>query len=405
MTTTTDSPTRNDGAKSNAGVEGKDGAKGNNGTVLNPFALETPESAEDRHRYDPAALRELIANIMVAWGYAREEGYTVADALGFADLHGIDSHGLQRFQLYASQMGNKIDPSAQAEVVLDTPVSRIIDGHRRMGQLNGVDAMNACIEKAKATGIGMASVRRSCHYGAAGYYANMAAEQGLIGISMTNTEPIVLPLYARQIWLGTNPIAVAIPADPHPFFFDASTSVVAYGKVELYSKQGKELPATWVVDPENQPLRDSSDALARLLRYNNEAGIVPVGGNTEYTGGHKGYGFSILVEFFTAIVSGGATTDSTAKGDPVNGICHAFMAVDPKIYGDPEDIRKRFSAYLDEVRALPAVPGRKVLVHGDKEAAAYADRRKNGVPLYHKTVSELKTIADGLGVSYDGILD
>ena len=393
MTTTTDSPTRNDGAKSN------------NGTVLNPFALETPESAEDRRRYDPAALRELIADIMVAWGYAREEGYTVADALGFADLHGIDSHGLQRFQLYASQMGNKIDPSAQAEVVLDTPVSRIIDGHRRMGQLNGVDAMNACIEKAKAAGIGMASVRRSCHYGAAGYYANMAAEQGLIGISMTNTEPIVLPLYARQIWLGTNPIAVAIPADPHPFFFDASTSVVAYGKVELYSKQGKELPATWVVDPENQPLRDSSDALARLLRYNNEAGIVPVGGNAEYTGGHKGYGFSILVEFFTAIVSGGATTDSTAKGDPVNGICHAFMAIDPKIYGDPEDIRKRFSAYLDEVRALPAVPGRKVLVHGDKEAAAYADRRKNGVPLYHKTVSELKAIADGLGVSYDGILD
>ncbi|WP_163200939.1 Ldh family oxidoreductase [Bifidobacterium avesanii] len=374
-------------------------------SALDPFAMEAAESAEARRRYDPAKLRELVADIMVAWGYTRAEGYTVADVLGFADLHGIDSHGLQRFQLYASQMGNKIDPHGKAEILLDTPVSRIIDGHRRMGQLNGVDAMNACIEKARTTGIGIASVRRSCHYGAAGYYASMAAKQGLIGISMTNTEPIVLPLYARQIFLGTNPIAVAIPADPHPFFFDASTSVVAYGKVELYAKQGKELPGTWVVDPENRPLTDSADALARLLRYNNEAGIVPVGGNTEYTGGHKGYGFSMLVEFFTAIVSGGATTDRTAQGDPVNGICHAFMAIDPKIYGDPEAVKARFSEYLDEVRALPAVPGRKVLVHGDKEAAALSDREASGVPLYHKTVSELRAIADGLGVDWRGALD
>ena len=368
--------------------------------ALDPFSMQPPEDAADRRRYDPAKLRELVAGIMAAWGYTREEGLTVADVLGFADLNGIDSHGLQRFQLYASQMGNKIDPAARAEVVLDTPVSRIIDGHRRMGQLNGVDAMNACIAKARQTGIGVAAVRRSCHYGAAGYYAHMAAEQGLIGMSMTNTEPIVLPLYSRRPFLGTNPIAVAIPADPHPFFFDASTSVVAYGKVELYAKQGRRLPATWVVDPDNEPMNDSADALEHLLRYNDEAGIVPVGGNSEYTGGHKGYGFSMLVEFFSAIVSGGATTDSTAKGDPVNGICHAFVAIDPRIYGDPEAIRARFSAYLDEIRALPAVPGRTVLVHGDKEAVAYEDRRKHGVPLYRKTVAELKAIAEGVGVDW-----
>lgn len=363
------------------------------------------EAAADRHRYDAAKVSELISRIVQGYGLSKHDGDVVAEVLSFADLHGIDSHGSQRFQLYDAQMGNKIDPTAKAEVVVDTPVSTIIDGHRRMGQLNGHDAMEMTIAKAKKTGMAIAAVRHSCHYGAAGYYANMAAEQGLIGFSVTNTEPAVYPLYANDVWLGTNPIACAIPTSPHTFFFDASTSVVAYGKVELYSKQRKDLPADWVVDPNNKPIYDSTDALARLMRYDNEAGLLATGGNSEYTGGHKGYGFSVLVEFFSGIVSQGATTDRTAVGDPVEGISHGFMAIDPRIFGDADTIMRNFSDYLDEIRHLHAVPGKHIYVHGDKEAEAYEDRIKNGVPIYQKTVNELKSICDRLGIDYTGVLD
>ncbi|KAA8830123.1 Ldh family oxidoreductase [Bifidobacterium tissieri] len=363
------------------------------------------EAAGDRHRYDAAALHELTSRIVQGYGLDAHDGDVVADVLSFADTHGIDSHGLQRFQLYDAQMGDKIDPDAHSEVVVDTPVSTIIDGHRRMGQLNGRQAMDMTIAKARKTGMAIAAVRHSCHYGAAGYYANLAAEQGLIGFSVTNTEPAVYPLYSNDVWLGTNPIACAIPSEPHPFFFDASTSVVAYGKVELYSKQRKNTPAAWVVDPDNQPIYDSADALGRLMRYNNEAGLLATGGNSEYTGGHKGYGFSVLVEFFSGIVSQGATTDRTAIGTPVEGISHGFMAIDPHIFGDADTILRNFAEYLDEIRHLHAVPGKHIYVHGDKEAEAYADRMAHGVPLYRKTVMELRGICDRLGISYAGVLD
>ncbi|PJM74228.1 malate dehydrogenase [Bifidobacterium primatium] len=376
-----------------------------NVTVQSNIGDGPAEAAADRHRYDAAALRDLTSRIAQGYGLSEHDGDIVADVLSFADTHGIDSHGLQRFQLYDAQMGNKIDPTAEAEVVVDTPVSTVIDGHRRMGQVTGRQAMDMTIAKAKKTGMAIAAVRHSCHYGAAGYYANLAAEQGLIGFSVTNTEPAVYPLYANDVWLGTNPIACAIPTKPHTFFFDASTSVVAYGKVELYSKQRKDTPAAWVVDPNNEPIYDSTDALGRLMRYNNEAGLLATGGNSEYTGGHKGYGFSVLVEFFSGIVSQGATTDRTAVGDPVEGISHGFMAIDPRIFGDADTILRNFSDYLDKIRNLHAVPGKRIYVHGDKEAEAYENRIANGVPLYYKTVEELRGICDKLGISYVGVLD
>ncbi|MBT1166596.1 Ldh family oxidoreductase [Bifidobacterium simiarum] len=376
-----------------------------NVTIQSDINEGPAEAAADRHRYDAAKVRDLLSRIVQGYGLSKRDGDIVADVLSFADLHGIDSHGAQRFQLYDAQMGNKIDPNGKAEVVVDTPVSTIIDGHGRMGQLNGYDAMTMTIDKAKATGMAIAAVRHSCHYGAAGYYANMAAEQGLIGFSVTNTEPAVYPLYANDVWLGTNPIACAIPTRPHTFYFDASTSVVAYGKVELYSKQRKNTPAAWVVDPNNDPILDSTDALGRLMRYDNEAGLLATGGNSELTGGHKGYGFSVLVEFFSGIVSQGATTDRTAMGDPVEGISHGFMAIDPRIFGDADTIMRNFSDYLDEIRHLHAVPGRRIYVHGDKEAEAYEDRIANGVPMYHKTIVELRRICDRLGVDYTGVID
>lgn len=163
-----------------------------------------------------------------------------------ADLYGIESHGMQRMVRYHKGIEKgTIHPQAKPEVVFETPVSAVIDGHNGMGQLISIFAMKKAIEKAKTTGIGMVTVRESNHFGIAGYYAKMASDEGLLGMACTNSEAIMVPTFGKKAMLGSNPIAVAMPAEPYPFLFDCSTTVVTRGKLEMYNKMGKELPHGW----------------------------------------------------------------------------------------------------------------------------------------------------------------
>ena len=165
------------------------------------------------------------------------------------------SHGIQRMVRY--HMGiKKAQCKAEPEVVFETPVSAVIDGHDGMGQVI-VQAMKIAIEKAGQTGVGIVTVRNSNHYGIAGYYAKMACDEGLIGFSCTNSEAIMVPTFGRLAMLGSNPIACSMPAEPYPFFFDASTTVVTRGKLEIYNKLEKPLPEGWALD---------KDGLAVLMR-------------------------------------------------------------------------------------------------------------------------------------------
>ena len=269
-----------------------------------------------------------------------------------------------------------------------------------MGQLISHFAMEKAIEKAKTTGVGIVSVRNSNHFGIAGYYANMACHEGLLGMACTNSEAIMVPTFGRKAMLGSNPIAVAMPADPYPFFFDCSTTVVTRGKLEMYNKSGTPLPDGWALDKNGHASNDAPDVLANIVSKGG-GGIMPLGGCEEVSGSHKGYGYGMICELFSSILSLGVTSDQCCTFSDKTGICHGFMAIDPAIFGDPEKIKQHFSDYLEAVRESPKADGKdRIYTHGEKEILAEKDRRENGIPVNDNTMVELANLCEYLKLDF-----
>ena len=236
-------------------------------------------------------LNTFCHDVFRKFGFNEEQTNIIKDVLLTADLYGIESHGMQRMVRYDKGIEKgTIHPDAKPEVVFETPVSAVIDGHDGMGQLISHFAMEKAIEKANKTGVGFVSVRNSNHFGIAGYYAEMASKQGLLGMACTNSEAIMVPTFGRKAMLGSNPIAVAMPAEPYSFLFDCSTTVVTRGKLEMYNKSGKPLPAGWALGADGQESTDAPDVLANIVGKKG-GGIMPLGGNKEVNGSHKGYGY------------------------------------------------------------------------------------------------------------------
>ena len=361
------------------------------------------------HRKFPVeTLERFLKDAFVKFGFSGEDAATITDVLITADKYGIESHGMQRVSRYNNGLqSGLIKLDAEPEVVFETPLSAVIDGHQGMGQLVAVKAMNMAIEKAKTSGVGIVTVRESNQYGIAGYYAKMAADQGLIGFSCTNSEAIMVPTFGRQAMLGSNPIAIAAPAEPYPFLFDASTTVVTRGKLEMYRKAEKPVPDGWALGAKGHPTDNAEEVLVNIV---NKAGggIVPLGGADELHGSHKGYGWAMVCELFSSILSQGFTSNHTHKNGH-GGTCHGFAAIDPKMFGDPVDIQKHFSTLLEELRESPKAEGAsEIYTHGEKEARAVARVEQEGVPVDMKTVVELKQMSDYLGMdfsSYFGDID
>lgn len=334
------------------------------------------------------------------FGFTRDEAKIITDVLLTSDLYGIESHGMQRMVRYHKCIQNgMIHIDAKPEIVFETPLSAVIDGHDGMGQLIGHTAMELAVKKAKENGVGIVSVRNSNHYGIAGYYAKMACREGLMGFSCTNSEAIMVPTFGRMAMLGSNPIACAFPAKPYDFFFDASTTVVTRGKLEMYNKMEKPLPEGWALDKDGHPSTDASDVLANIVSKNG-GGIMPLGGSTEMFGSHKGYGYGMICEIFSSILSLGATSNYCMT-DGRGNICHGFMAINPNLFGDPEKIREHFSNYLQELRESPKADGQeRIYTHGEKEVAAIADRRENGIPVNDNTMVEMLELCEDLGMRF-----
>lgn len=334
------------------------------------------------------------------FGFSAEESKLITDVLLLSDIYGIESHGMQRLSRYHKGIEKGlIKVAAVPEVVFETPVSAVIDGHDGMGQLIGVKAMKMAIEKAKKTGMAIVSVRNSNHYGIAGYYAKMACDEGLMGMSFTNSEAIMVPTFARKAMLGSNPIAVAMPAEPYPFFFDASTTVVTRGKLEIYRKKGEALPDGWALDKEGKASNDAPDVLDNIIKKAG-GGIMPLGGNEEVTGSHKGYGYGMLCEIFCSILSQGLTSNHTHM-DGKGGTCHGFIAIDTAVFGDRKAIERHLSVFLQELRDAPKADGcSRIYTHGEKEILATERTKTEGVAVDTKTVQEMKQMSDYLGMDF-----
>lgn len=339
--------------------------------------------------YSYEQLKTFCEDCFGKFGFTKEESAIITDVLLLSDLYGIESHGMQRLARYHKGIEKGlIRVEAKPECVFETPVSAVIEGHDGMGQLIGHYAMNKAIEKAKTSGVGIVTVRNSNHFGIAGYYAKMACDAGLIGMAMTNSEAIMVPTFGRLAMLGSNPIAIAAPAEPYDFFFDASTTVVTRGKLEIYNKLGKPLPEGWALNAEGKGSTDAKDVLQNIVAKKG-GGIMPLGGETEQTGSHKGYGYGMFCELFCSILSMGLTSNHTHIGGK-GGTCHGFMAIDPAIFGNAGDIKEHLSTFLQELRESPKSEGAtRIYTHGEKEIIAKADRLENGIAVNINTIAEM----------------
>ena len=345
-------------------------------------------------------LHRLCMDAFTKFGFTEREADIIQDVLLTADLYGIESHGMQRMVRYHKCIEKgMIDVHAKPEVVFETSVSAVIDAHEAMGQLVSHQAMEMAIAKAKVSGVGIVSVRNSNHYGIAGYYAKMACKEGLMGFSCTNSEAIMVPTFARKAMLGSNPIACAFPAKPYDFFFDASTTVVTRGKLEMYNKMEKPLPEGWALDKDGYPSTNAPDVLANIVAKKG-GGIMPLGGSTERLGSHKGYGYGMLCEIFSSILSMGATSNYCMT-DGKGKICHGFAAINPAFFGNPAAIEAHFSAFLQELRDAPKADGQtRIYTHGEKEVAAVQQILENGVPVNDNTMVEVLDLCNYLNLDF-----
>ena len=341
-------------------------------------------------------LREFTINVFNKFGVPVEDAKIVADVLITADQRGISSHGLQRLKRYTNGLkAGVIKPIAKVKVLKETPNTLLISGGDGMGQVVGYKAMKLVIDKALKNNVAFAAIRDSNHYGIAGYYSMMALEHDLVGISLTNAEPLVVPTNGKDAVIGTNPISIAAPAgEARPFVLDMATSTVPRGKLEVYERQGKTIPITWATDELGNPTQDPSTVLANILERKG-GGLLPLGGAEEEGGGHKGYGLCLAVDIFCGVLSGSSLGLNlySRKGTSTK-ISHFLGAIKIEAFIEPALFKKLMDQYINMLKNSEKAAGKdRIFIHGEKEFELY-EQRKEEVPLYYKVVEELRRIGE-----------
>jgi LDH2 family malate/lactate/ureidoglycolate dehydrogenase len=352
-------------------------------------------------------LEAFTVDVFAGIGVPREEAGICADVLVTADKRGIDSHGVGRLKpiYYDRIVKHRVQsPVTEFEVVRDRLGTAVVDGHHGMGMVIAKRCMEMAIAKAKEHGLGMVVARNSTHYGIAAYYAMMACRENMIGLSGTNARPSIAPTHGVDNMLGTNPLVFAMPTDEEfDFTNDYATSISQRGKIEEYARDGRELPPGWVIDRSGGTKTDPHEVLDDLV--SGEAALVPVGGMTEETGGHKGYGYATVVEILSAALQQGAFMkqlsgfDDDGKRVPYR-LGHFFMAVDIACFTEPAAFRKTTGDILRELRASTRVPGEeRIYTCGEKEYLRWLERRDKGAPLNGPLQRQVLQMRDELSLS------
>ncbi len=351
------------------------------------------------------ALRDFCKRVFERLGVPAKDARVAADVLVSADLRGMDSHGVARLRRYVNGLRRGVmKPRPEVKVVRETSVTALLDGDAGLGQVVGVRGMKLAIEKALQRGIGLVAVRNSNHYGIAGYYAMMALEYDLIGISMTNAAPLVVPTFGREAMLGTNPISVAVPTgSERPFVLDMATSVVPRGKLEVYARQGREMPLGWAVDEEGLPTTDPRRVLDNVA-WRHGGGLLPLGGAGEELGGHKGYGLSLLVDILCGVLSGAAYGPLTYTG-PTPNLGHLFGALRVDLFRPLEGFKADMDDLIRRLSASAKAEGQdRIYIHGEKEFEEAERRQREGIPLPPGIVNSLREIGEELGIRFDAFV-
>lgn len=324
-------------------------------------------------------------------GVGREDAVIAAEVLSTNDMRGVNSHGTTLLRNYIRQIkAGGIDPAAQAETVTEAPAWALIDGHCGLGVLTSYKAMKVAIEKARQSGIGMVCVRGSNHAAATGYYAMMCAEENMIGIAMSNGDPVMSIPGTKGRVIGNNPFAYAVPAgNQKAVFFDVAMSVIAGGKIKNFEIEGKKLPENWMVDKNGMPTTDPS--------------IFRQGGTLLPFALHKGYGFAVMVECLAAILSGSGFTkqnvDWTANPERQNNVGHMFIAIDIQKLIPADTFNSRMDLLVEELHNAQKSEGtERIFVPGEIELENEAKAVREGIKPGMAVYKNLSTLANDLGM-------
>ena len=335
-------------------------------------------------------------------GCADADAHTATTALIAADIRGIDSHGVARLSGYVRLWeAKRINTTPQIKVVHETPSTAVVDGDRGLGLVVAPKAMQLAIDKAKNAGTGWVSVKNSNHFGIAGYHAMMALQHDMIGMAMTNASALVAPTFSIERMLGTNPIAVAIPAGTQPAFVaDFATTTAANGKLEILQRKHADTPVGWVQDKDGHASVD-----ANALKTG--GALLPLGSDREH-GSHKGYALGSIVDIFSAVLSGASYGPwappfpayvPMPQNMPGEGLGHFFGAMRIDAFRPADEFKQHMDNWIQRFRKAKPAPGYdKVLIPGDPEREMEAVRMKHGIPVIASVVEDLRTTGDKFGV-------
>ena len=339
-------------------------------------------------------------SVFLSIGCPPEDATLATEVLLSADLRGIDSHGVARLVGYVRLWeAGRINATPRVGIVHETPSTAVVDGDGGLGLVVAPKAMAIALEKARVAGTGWVSVKNSNHFGIAGYHAMKALAHDMIGMAMTNASPLVAPTYSLDRLLGTNPIAVAIPAGEQPdFVADFATTTAANGKLEIAQRKQLPVPEGWV---QNADGSGSTDANA----VKNGGALLPLGGET---GSHKGYCLGSVVDIFSAVLSGANygpwvppfVAFLQPPADPVGqGIGHFFGAMRVDAFRPAAEFKAHMDNWISTFRNAQAVEGKQVIIPGDPERLMAQHRLLDGIPLLDPVVKDLESVGKKFGVT------
>ncbi|HPY74063.1 MAG: Ldh family oxidoreductase [Planctomycetes bacterium] len=346
-------------------------------------------------------LRTFVEQVFETLQVSPENAKLCADNLIVADLRGIHSHGVARLKRYVDGIQTGLMfPQNQPTIERETPSTANVNGNACLGQIIGNFSTKLAIQKAKNTGVGIVTAHNSNHYGIAGYYTMQILQENMIGLSMTNSAPLVVPTFGKDMMLGTNPISMAAPTkNKIPFVLDMATSVVPRGKLEVYSRQEKPLPAGWAVDETGCSSSDATHILRNMAKTIG-GGILPLGGEGELFSGHKGYGLALLVEILTGVLSGGATSNQVygVKNAPPD-VSHIFIALKIENFIDLPTFQTKLDDLIERLQNSQKAQNQDhIYIHGEKEHNLTLQYKQQGIPISDKVYTILKKIAQDLQI-------
>lgn len=349
-------------------------------------------------------LEKFTLDIFTKIGCSEEQAALATKVLLSADLRGIDSHGIARLSGYVRLWeAKRINAKPAIKIVHETPSTAVIDGDGGLGLVVAPTAMEVAIAKATKVGTGWVAVKNSNHFGIAGYHAMMALEFDMIGMAMTNASPLVAPTFSVERLLGTNPIAVAIPADKQPAYVaDFATTTAANGKLEILQRKNADAPLGWIQDKNGAPSTNAHE-------LKDGGALIPLGSDREH-GSHKGFCLGSWVDIFSAVLSGANygpwvppfVSFLSPPADPVGeGIGHFFGAMRVDAFRPATEFKSHMDNWITRFRAAKTVDGQeKVVIPGDPEREMSLERIKRGIPLNQKVIDDLRELGNRMNVKF-----